>query len=293
MTTVHDYSHNSNNQSLMRVSSSPLMSIVTVVRNREQALTRTMQSVIEQTYDNIEYIIIDGGSSDGTVQRIREYEKHIDFWISEPDSGIYDAMNKGIDRATGEWIIFLNAGDVFADPNTVSRIFSELRDDTDVLYGRHEELFDSKHSRKPALGDLRDLWKGMVFCHQSMLVRTALMKASKFNTQNCIAADFEFIASLQAQQHRFQALDILISKVLADGYSSSNNLSMIRQQWLISKRFFGNTLSIDIYYLASLASVSIKNSIKRCFPRHIANYLRSRSVRRPLPRMRNLIAASL
>lgn len=256
-----------------------VITVVTVVLNAAEHLSRTISSVLEQTWDGVELIIIDGGSTDGTVSVIKDHVKDIDRWSSEPDRGIYDAMNKGIDRATGEWIIFLNAGDEFADAQVLSRLIPELRDDIDVLYGRHEEPYGNKYSRKPPLGNMKDLWKGMVFCHQSMLVRTTLMKRFKFDIQNSIAADFEFIASLQAEQRRFHSVDIIISRVLSDGYSSSNNLAMIREQWLISKRYFGHKYTLDVYYVASLASVSLKNLVKRCLPRRMANYLRARQGR--------------
>jgi len=252
------------------------ITVVTVVRNGERYLERTILSVLDQANNSIELIIIDGNSSDGTLDIIKRYDNKIAYWSSEPDQGIYDAMNKGVDHATGDWIIFLNAGDAFADAQVLSRLMPELNDTVDVLYGRHEEVFSERASRQPALGNVKDLWKGMVFCHQSMVVRTTIMKRSKFNIQNSISADFEFIASLHSQQQRFSSLDMVISRVLADGYSSLNNLAMIREQWLISKRFFGHTFTVDAYYSASLLSVYLKNIVKKCLPRNIANYLRSK-----------------
>ncbi len=102
----------------------PLVTIVTVVFNGEKHLEQTIQSVISQTYDNVEYIIIDGGSTDGTVDIIRKYEEVIDYWVSEPDAGISDAMNKGISLATGILINHLHAGDKFAADTTLSSVVS-------------------------------------------------------------------------------------------------------------------------------------------------------------------------
>ncbi|MCI5136399.1 MAG: glycosyltransferase [Candidatus Electrothrix sp. AW2] len=95
----------------------PLITVITVVFNGVQRLEETILSVIGQTYDNVEYIIIDGGSTDGTLDIIRKYEHAIDYWVSEKDRGIYDAMNKGIDLTTGEWMNFMNAGDSFFSKN--------------------------------------------------------------------------------------------------------------------------------------------------------------------------------
>ncbi|MDJ0527448.1 MAG: glycosyltransferase family 2 protein, partial [Microcystis sp. M53600_WE12] len=102
----------------------PLVTIITVVFNGEKHLEQTIQSVISQTYDNVEYIIIDGGSTDGTVDIIRKYEEVIDYWVSEPDAGISDAMNKGISLATGILINHLHAGDKFAADTTLSSVVS-------------------------------------------------------------------------------------------------------------------------------------------------------------------------
>ncbi|MBI4396550.1 MAG: glycosyltransferase [Elusimicrobia bacterium] len=104
----------------------PLVSVITVVRNGEATLERTIRSVLSQTYAPIEYIVIDGQSTDGTLDIVRRYEDQIDFWISEPDGGIYDAMNKGIARANGEWIQLLNGDDRYADEGALARIVPRL-----------------------------------------------------------------------------------------------------------------------------------------------------------------------
>ena len=98
------------------------ISVITVAYNASRYIETTILSVINQTYSNIEYIIIDGGSTDGTVDIIKKYSNKISYWISEPDKGIYDAMNKGINKATGEWINFMNAGDTFHNPDTLSAV---------------------------------------------------------------------------------------------------------------------------------------------------------------------------
>jgi glycosyltransferase involved in cell wall biosynthesis len=108
----------------------PLVTIITVVFNGEKHLEQTIQSIISQTYDNVEYIIIDGGSTDGTVDIIRKYEEVIDYWVSEPDAGISDAMNKGISLATGILINHLHAGDKFAADTTLSSVVSSYNSES-------------------------------------------------------------------------------------------------------------------------------------------------------------------
>ena len=104
----------------------PLISIITAVLNGDKTLERTIQSVIDQDYKNIEYIIIDGGSTDGTLDIIKKYDHAIDYWMSEPDEGIYDAFNKGIQISSGEWIYFLGADDYFVDQNVLNTTVHKL-----------------------------------------------------------------------------------------------------------------------------------------------------------------------
>lgn len=111
------------------------LSIITINLNNAVGLERTIQSVVSQTYKDYEYIVIDGNSQDGSVDIIRKYEKQITTWISEKDTGIYNAMNKGIQRATGEYILFLNAGDTLYDQFILTKVFSENNYTEDILYG--------------------------------------------------------------------------------------------------------------------------------------------------------------
>ncbi|MDY0193877.1 MAG: glycosyltransferase family 2 protein [Aliarcobacter butzleri] len=153
----------------------PLISIITVVFNGEKYLEETIQSVTNQTYDNVEYIIIDGGSSDGTLDIIKKYEDKIDYWVSEKDKGIYDAMNKGIDAASGEFINFLNAGDRFVDEHVLEKIFAKLDTSScDLIYGssvvtgdQENVLLEPKKFTKFNLY----FWNTRVVCHQAMFVR--------------------------------------------------------------------------------------------------------------------------
>lgn len=127
-----------------------LISVVTVSYNAVSTIEQTILSVINQTYPNVEYIIIDGGSTDGTVDIIKKYADKIAYWVSEPDKGIYDAMNKGVVVATGEWINFMNAGDIFTDSDVIDKLFHQniiinrvgiVFGDTLVVFRNREKMY--------------------------------------------------------------------------------------------------------------------------------------------------------
>lgn len=156
----------------------PKISVITVVYNGEAYLEKTVISVLEQTYPNIEYIIIDGGSTDGTLDIIKKYEEQIDFWVSEKDKGIYDAMNKGLQAATGEYINFLNADDIFYNNNVLHDIFIDTEAaERDIVYGdfcivdRNDQPI---RIIKAGILTKSAIKKGMIANHQSIFVRRSL-----------------------------------------------------------------------------------------------------------------------
>ena len=166
----------------------PLITVITVVFNGEQYLEGTILSVINQTYDNVEYIIIDGGSTDGTLDIIRKYEHAIDYWVSEKDRGIYDAMNKGIDLATGEWLNFMNAGDNFYCSKTISEIsFSFLREY--MIYG-NAVLSPSGNIQNQQDWDCQF---NKQIIHQSIFFPALFIKSIKYDCSYKIMADFDLV----------------------------------------------------------------------------------------------------
>ncbi len=153
----------------------PLISIITVVFNGEKYLEQTIQSVINQSYDNVEYIIVDGGSTDGTVDIIKKYEEQIDYWVSEEDEGIYDAMNKGIKVFKGDYINFLNAGDSFVNKDVLNDIFNNNDNYADVIYGAislrdyNMKFITYVNPKKFTKFNLM-FWGTGTLCHQAMFV---------------------------------------------------------------------------------------------------------------------------
>lgn len=173
------------------------ISIITICYNAVATIEKTILSVINQDYNDIEYIIIDGGSSDGTTDIIKKYENNIAYWISEPDKGIYDAMNKGIKAATGEWINFMNSGDTFVDNNVISRIgFEKLNKNIVYVYGDNLNLHDDGKQIYKKAKNRKIVNIGIICCHQSSFVSTRNKDLLFFDTKYRISADYNQQLSL-------------------------------------------------------------------------------------------------
>lgn len=173
----------------------PLISVVTVVYNGEKTLEQTILSVVNQTYNNVEYIIIDGGSKDNTLDIIKKYEDKIDYWQSEPDKGIYDAMNKGIKLATGEFIYILGCDDFLIDKDIFENIKIYLNINNDVVCGNvwsvNNKAFQYEFNNNYDNTIAEDLQKGISAPHQGIFIRRSIMNNYLFDTKYQIAADYK------------------------------------------------------------------------------------------------------
>jgi glycosyltransferase involved in cell wall biosynthesis len=254
------------------ISGCPLVSVITVVKNGERYLEETIQSIISQTYSNIEYIIIDGGSTDNTLDVIQKYKNKIDYWVSENDKGIYDGMNKGVDLAKGEWIIFINTGDKFFENNIVDKFFLRKKYEVDFIYGDCKIVYNPKFSRIQQAGEIKNLWKGMIFSHQSLFTRCEVFKKYKFNINNKIGADFEFLFTCYINNYKFCNGHIPIATVLAGGLSDTDRVGSILSWWSIVNKFSRN-FKVNIYYFILFCNTLIKVCIKKVLPAKIYNLL--------------------
>lgn len=199
----------------------PKITVITVSYNAETYIEATIKSVISQTYSNLEYIIIDGKSSDRTIDIVTKYKTQIDIIISERDEGIYDAMNKGIELAHGEWIIFMNAGDLFASSTIIDEIFINNYSNSDVLFGnvinKYEwgctvhigRNFNGKENRLP-------------FSHQSVFARAEILKENLFDTSFRSAADHDQLYKLYKKGYVFQHVEKNVAIYDVYGLSSSS-----------------------------------------------------------------------
>ena len=237
----------------------PLISIITVVFNGEKYLEQTIQNVINQSYDNVEYIIIDGGSTDGTLDIIKKYEDQIDYWISEKDRGIYDAMNKSIDLASGEWINFMNAGDWFYTDNVLKDIFDKSNFfNIDIIYGDNQVVYPNK-KRIAKAGNMEDIWKGSQFSHQSTFVSSSLHKKNKFNIFNRIGADFQFFYNAYKNETKFKYINTTIATISSGGLSDIKRIDSIVGRWNVIEK----NEKTNSYYIWIISKEMIKERIKR------------------------------
>jgi glycosyltransferase involved in cell wall biosynthesis len=224
----------------------PKISIITVVFNGELFIERTILSVINQTYENIEYIIIDGASKDSTLQIIKKYSDKIATLISEPDKGLYDAMNKGIHLATGDYIAFMNAGDMYFEYNTISMVFQNWNDE-DFLYG-DTMLVDEKnefypyHKTKPKQSEMNCncFQNGMVICHQSMFIKRTIVPLYNLKSVIKVACDLDWVIRATKECKSFKDSNVYIAKFLMGGVSNKNKFRVVLiERPLLIVKYFG------------------------------------------------------
>lgn len=208
-------------------------SIVTVCYNAAETIEATIRSVINQTYENIEYIIIDGGSTDGTVDIIRKYADSLDYWISESDGGIYDAMNKGINIATGDFINFMNSGDTLADHQVIENVAEHILPEHIVIYGDTINKTKGTYRLQKALKVEKLTYMG-ILCHQSAFVRLDYHKKHLFDLNYKVLADFDFFyKAYNADNVQFQKLEFPISVFdQRDGGLSKTNYSVNYEEFI-------------------------------------------------------------
>jgi len=246
----------------------PSVTVVTVVYNDVQNIEKTILSVINQQYPRLEYIVIDGGSTDGTVDIIKKYDGHIDCWISEKDNGIYDAMNKGIDLASGEWINFMNADDIFFNELTIYSVFKDYPKDADFLYGDIIQRDKGKDEYIGTYRPLNEIWKGMPFCHQALFSKTLLLKQYKFSPSNKISSDYESVFFHYINGRTFFNCNKTIAIVSAFGASGNTFLRYI-ERWRFARKHM--TYKVDIYYAFLIPTVILMNNLPPWFTNFIMN----------------------
>ncbi|KST63649.1 glycosyltransferase family 2 protein [Mastigocoleus testarum] len=241
---------------------SPKISIITPCYNSEKTIEKTIQSVIEQqsTYQ-IEYIVIDGGSTDLTCEIINQYSQYISKFISEPDSGAYDAMNKGIKVATGDIIGIINSDDWY-NPNAIKIVEKEFDKypDIDIIYSPIDNYFAEEYVAKFIPGKLDKLIIRFTLNHPSCFIKKHVYNTvGLYNIQYSIAADYAMILQIFLLGYKFHYVDIPLAAYSLNGMSSSNNpwdrLKLIRESWIVSTQ--------------TLKSLTKKTILQNNLPKHL------------------------
>ncbi|MDY0238201.1 MAG: glycosyltransferase family 2 protein [Campylobacterales bacterium] len=237
----------------------PLISIVTVVYNGEEHLEGTIQSVINQTYDNVEYIIVDGGSTDGTLEIIKKYEDRIDYWLSEKDAGIYDAMNKGVKLCSGEVIGLINADDWY-ELDAVREI-SKAYTHSDKKTIFHAYLNIIQEDKETYIvyppQDLFILKKGMILSHPTVFVPKEIYKRhGLFSTKYKIASDWDLMLRLYLAGVNFHEIKSLVANFRIGGASFVIDKNSVKEKHEIRKDHKVYNF-IDRYYLLDLLRLAI------------------------------------
>lgn len=212
------------------------VSIITITYNAEKTLEQTIKSVINQTYKNIEYIVIDGGSKDSSLNIIKKYENNISKWISEPDEGISDAFNKGIDLATGELVGILNADDWY-EPTTVQTVVENFNETYDI-YCADLNLVDEQD--KPFKRMKSKVWfidYGMHIMHPTTFVTLkSYKKYGKFDKELKIAMDYDLFLRLKANGCKFQYIRQIFTNMRIEG-ASSDIRKTYKEELFVKKRY--------------------------------------------------------
>lgn len=224
----------------------PLFSIITVTYNAQDTIQRTLLSVSEQTCQLYQHLIIDGASTDATLQLVRDFPGQDKIvLLSEPDNGTYDAMNKGIAAAKGDYLIFLNAGDKFHSPDTLQRIADAIfrNDYPGIVYGQTDivdnqgKYLGPRHLRAPEVLTLKSFKDGMVVCHQAFVVLRQI--AGFYNLRYKYSSDYEWcILSLQHSKRNVYIPDVLID-YLSEGLTTKNLKRSLQERFSIMCTYFG------------------------------------------------------
>jgi len=233
----------------------PLISIITITYQAEKVLERTAESVLRQTYPAIEYLLVDGNSSDSTLSLIMAFEGKFSaanrplHWISEPDKGIYDAMNKGISMATGEYVWFMNAGDKISSDDCLEKIMQQAlwekgkTDLPDFLYGETKivdeqgAIMGDRRLKAPEKLDWKSFRMGMLVCHQSMLVKKSIVPS--FDTSYKYSADFDWTIRCLRKAKNIYNTHLVISHFLDGGVSKQKMKASLKERFHIMSKNYG------------------------------------------------------
>jgi len=233
----------------------PVVSIITITYNASRWLERTILSILSQSYSNIEYIIIDGGSTDGTVDIVKQYASGISYWVSEPDKGIYDAMNKGLQKATGDYVWFINAGDSLYTSDTIQRVVSLVQKKKvlpDIIYGETSIIDEDGNSqgRRRLKAPNKLSWKsfrmGMLVCHQSFITKRTI--APLYDLTYRYSSDFDWCIRCMKQAKSIYNTRMVLSNFLEGGVSTTQHKASLKERYDVMCKYYG-TVSTSLLHV--------------------------------------------
>ena len=220
----------------------PTLSIITIVYNNVHDIERTMLSVLNQSYAHIEYIVVDGASTDGTLEIIQRYQDRLSKVVSEKDAGIYDAMNKGLALASGDYVLFMNSGDELYAPDTVETVFSTAPN-ADIYYGETEmfnEAWQSIGKRRHSVPE-KFTWKsfryGMTISHQAIYIRRSLTEP--YDRKYQLSADIDWILTAAKKAKTSVKVSGYVAKYLVGGMSKKSHQQSLKERFAIFTKHYG------------------------------------------------------
>mgnify|MGYP001347080110 CR=1 FL=1 len=243
---------------MKRRNQNPLVSIITVVYNGEQYLEQTIKSVIDQTYKNIEYIIIDGGSYDGTVEIIKKYQSHITYWLSENDKGVYDAMNKGISLAKGDIIGIINSDDFYSVKAVeIAVYYLNSHEKYEVFFGNLNRIYSPMKEKIIKISIPNSIPKNKLhIVHPTVFVKKEVYDRKIFDDTLKIAADMDFLLSV-CNTFNVVKSDEIISNMRIGGLSSNFFMS-VTETYIVYRRMYSRLIALQLIFRILLKKVPLE-----------------------------------
>ncbi len=222
-----------------------LFTVITVTYNARQTLERTIRSVQEQTYEQIEHIIVDGKSTDGTIEIIKQLKNENTHWVSQKDKGIYDAMNKATLLAKGSYICYLNAGDAFYDKETVEQLMlaAQINNYPDILYGEtvvvndEGEFLYNRRLKAPSTLTWKSFKQGMLVCHQAFIINRRIFES--YDLSYKFSADVDWCIRLMKKSNSIVNTHLKLIKYLNEGVTTANRKASLKERYKIMSKHYG------------------------------------------------------
>lgn len=235
------------------------LSIITVNYNNVDGLCKTIKSVLSQKYDDFEWIVIDGGSTDGSRDIIEKYKDKFAYWCSEPDNGVYHAMNKGVKHAKGTYLNFMNSGDIYYSDSVLTKVFSEERNE-DILYGDVRFIYNDKYMLEKSPSELTLFY--LYQCninHQASFIRCSLLQESGYDEKLSIVSDWKKWVEWMLQNKTFFHLEQIIVDMDTSGISFTNTRILESEREIVKKECFPFGIIRDLSSLEQIQKILIYN----------------------------------